>query len=60
MRFKEYLVLFALAALWGASFLFIKVAVADMTPLTLVGICLTGGTLGLLWLIFFKPSITSG
>jgi len=23
MRFKEYLVLFALAALWGASFLFI-------------------------------------
>jgi drug/metabolite transporter (DMT)-like permease len=60
MRFKEYLVLFALAALWGASFLFIKVAVSDMTPLTLVGIRLTGGTLGLLWLIFFKPSITSG
>ena len=60
MRFKEYLVLFALAALWGASFLFIKVAVADMTPLTLVAIRLTGGTLGLLWLIVFIPSITSG
>ncbi len=34
MKPKEYLVLFALAALWGASFLFIKVAVQDMSPLT--------------------------
>ncbi len=60
MKPKEYLVLFALGALWGASFLFIKVAVADMTPLTLVAIRLSVGTLGLLWLIAFKPSITQG
>ncbi len=38
MKPKEYLVLFALAALWGASFLFIKVAVAEMSPLTLVAV----------------------
>jgi len=60
MRLKEYLALFMLAALWGASFLFIKVAVADMTPLTLVAIRLIIGTLGLLWLIPFRPSITRG
>jgi hypothetical protein len=37
MRAREYLVLFALAACWGASFLFIRVAVAELSPLTLVG-----------------------
>jgi drug/metabolite transporter (DMT)-like permease len=60
MKPVEYLVLFVLAALWGASFLFIKVAVADMTPLTLVTIRLTVGTLGLLWLIALKPHIAQG
>jgi drug/metabolite transporter (DMT)-like permease len=60
MRPKEYLILFALAAIWGASFLFIKVAVMDMSPLTLVAIRLSVGTLGLLWLIPFRPSITRG
>src|SRR5579859_4609403 len=60
MRFKEYLVLFALAALWGASFLFIKVAIADMSPLTLVSVRLVFGTLGLLLIVPFKPSILKG
>jgi drug/metabolite transporter (DMT)-like permease len=48
MRVKEVLVLFGLAALWGASFLFIKVAIVDMSPLTLVFIRLVLGALGLL------------
>ena len=60
MKPKEYLVLFALAALWGASFLFIKVAVADMSPLTLVAVRLVFGTLGLLVFVPFRPSIMKG
>ena len=35
MKWKNFLMLMALAALWGPSFLFIKVAVADIPPLTL-------------------------
>jgi drug/metabolite transporter (DMT)-like permease len=59
MKLKEYLVLFILAALWGASFLFIKVAIEDMTPLTLVAVRLVLGSLGLLLVVPFKPSIMS-
>src|SRR5207237_3473367 len=51
---------FALAALWRASFLFIKVAIADMSPLTLVAVRLVFGALGLLVIIPFKPSIMKG
>lgn len=36
MKLKNFLLLVLLAALWGPSFLFIKVAVADIPPLTLV------------------------
>ena len=60
MRAKEYLVLLALAALWGASFLFIKVAVNEMSPLTLVGIRLLFGALGLLVVVPFRPAIMKG
>ncbi len=60
MKPKEYLMLFALAALWGASFLFIKVAVAEMSPLTLVGARLLLGALGLLVIVPFRPVIMHG
>lgn len=60
MKLKEYFVLFALAALWGASFLFIKVAIADMTPLSLVAVRLVFGTLGLLLIVAFRPSMMKG
>jgi drug/metabolite transporter (DMT)-like permease len=60
MRAKEYLVLFLLAALWGASFLFIKVAVADMSPLLLVFLRLALGSLGFLLIIPFQPSVMQG
>ena len=55
MRAKEYLVLFLLAALWGASFLFIKVAVSDMSPVILVFVRLAIGSLGLLLFVPFQP-----
>ncbi len=60
MRIKEYLVLFLLAALWGASFLFIKVAITDMSPLTLVFVRLALGAAGLLLFVPFKPSVMQG
>ena len=36
MKFKNFLLLMLLAALWGPSFLFIKVGVAEIRPLTFV------------------------
>src|SRR5258708_12756719 len=60
VKLKDYLVLFALAALWGASFLFIKVAIDDMSPLTLVAVRLVLGALGLLLVVPFRPSIMKG
>src|SRR5579864_445447 len=60
MKPKEYLMLFALAALWGASFLFIKVAIAEMSPLTLVGVRLLFGALGLLVIVPFRSAIMQG
>lgn len=60
MKFREYLVLFALAALWGASFLFIRVAVAELSPLVLVGARFVIATPGLLLVVPFQPSIMRG
>lgn len=60
MRVREYLVLFILAALWGASFLFIRVAVAELSPLTLVGARFVIATLGLLLVVPFQPAIRKG
>jgi drug/metabolite transporter (DMT)-like permease len=36
MKLKNFLLLLLLASLWGPSFLFIKVAVADIPPVTMV------------------------
>lgn len=36
MKAREYIVLFSLALIWGASFLFIKLAVLEVAPVTLV------------------------
>jgi drug/metabolite transporter (DMT)-like permease len=60
MRVREYLVLFALAAFWGASFLFIRVAVAELSPLTLVGARFIVGTLGFLLVVPFQPARMKG
>jgi len=60
MKAKEYLVLFALAALWGASFLFIRVAVAELSPIVLVGARFVVATIGLLLFVPFQPAILKG
>jgi len=60
MRPKEYLVLFTLAALWGASFLFIKVAIDDLSPLTLVFIRMVIGAAGLLLFVLCQSSVMKG
>ncbi len=60
MRVREYLVLFALAALWGASFLFIRVAVTELSPLILVGARFVIATLGLLVVVPFQRAIMKG
>jgi drug/metabolite transporter (DMT)-like permease len=60
MRAREYLVLFALSACWGASFLFIRVAVAELSPLTLVGARFIVATLGLLLVVPWQPTIMKG
>ncbi|TCJ16110.1 DMT family transporter [Rubrobacter taiwanensis] len=58
MRLKDFVLLLALAALWGASFMFIKVAVAEVTPVFLVaartflGVCAVLALLPLLSRLF--------
>lgn len=48
MTRRSYLILAALAAIWGASYLFIKIALRDFGPLAVVGIRVTLGALVLL------------
>ena len=60
MKAKEYAVLFALAALWGSSFLFIRVAVVELSPVVLVGVRFVIATLGLLLFVPFQPAIIKG
>src|SRR6202171_2670569 len=48
MRIKEWLVFSALGTIWGTSFLWIKIAVAEAGPFTLVGLRLLFGFVGLL------------
>jgi len=41
MEYEDYAMLLGLAGIWGASFLFIKLAVGEMSPVFLVfGRCL--------------------
>ena len=55
MSRRHLLMLAGLAALWGASFMFIKVAVRDLTPITLVGLRFALGALTLLPIVLASP-----
>ncbi len=55
MSAKEYGVLFALGAIWGASFMFIKVAGAEMQPFFLVEV-----RLGLAAIVMLLLSLSQG
>ena len=48
MRIKEWAVFIALGLIWGTSFLWIKIALAETGPFTLVGLRLLFGFAGLL------------
>lgn len=57
---RGYIVLFALALIWGASFLFIKIGVDQMPPTTLVALRLGFSVLTILVIIAARPSLAAG
>src|SRR5215813_3930570 len=60
MRPREYGVLFALALIWGASFLFIKIGLTDVSPATLVLGRLGFSVLTLAIIVAARPALFSG
>jgi drug/metabolite transporter (DMT)-like permease len=60
MRLRDYVVLFALALIWGASFLFIKVAIQDVTPAMLVAGRLLFSIATLSLIVAARPSLFAG
>lgn len=60
MMFKGLLDIFILAMLWGPSFLFIKISVGDIPPLTLVALRISLGALLLFLVLKFKHVRLSG
>lgn len=60
MRAREYSVLFALALVWGASFYFIKIAVHDVSPATVVFGRLAFSVVTLLVVVAVRPSLIAG
>ena len=60
MKPREWVVFFALGLIWGSSFLWIKIAVQEVDPFTLVSWRLLFGTLGMIAVIIWKrPSFPS-
>jgi len=57
MNLREWLMLFTLAAIWGASFFLIAVAVQELPPLTIVLLRL-GFAAATLWLMVFLQGTT--
>lgn len=60
MRTREYSVLFALALIWGISFYFIKIAVADVSPATVVALRLGFSVATLLVILLARPDLARG
>ena len=60
MRAREYGVLFALALIWGASFLFIKVGVQEISPATVVAGRLTFSVITLGLIVAFRHELIQG
>lgn len=57
---REYAVLFALALIWGASFMFIKVGVEEVSPATVVAGRLTASVITLGTIVAFRRQLISG
>jgi drug/metabolite transporter (DMT)-like permease len=60
MRVREYGMLFALALIWGASFLFIKIGLREFSPATLVAGRLFFSVLTLGLVVAFNRSLIAG
>lgn len=54
MKTKDWIIFWALGLIWGTSFLWIKIAITDVSPLVLVGFRTLSASLGLGAIIFFK------
>jgi drug/metabolite transporter (DMT)-like permease len=57
---REYGVLFALALIWGASFMFIKVAVREVSPATVVAGRLAASVITLGIIVAFRRRLVAG
>lgn len=57
---REYGVLFALALIWGASFMFIKVAVEEVSPATVVAGRLSASVITLGIIVAFRHQLVAG
>jgi drug/metabolite transporter (DMT)-like permease len=60
MRPRAYLILFTLALIWGASFLFIKIGVQEMSPATLVTLRLAFAVITLGEIAAARPALIAG
>src|SRR5579885_499388 len=60
MRVREYGVLFALALIWGASFLFIKIGVDEVSPATVVAGRLSFSVITLGIIVAFRRELIQG
>ena len=59
MKPREWVVFFALGLIWGSSFLWIKIAVQEVDPFTLVSWRLLFGTLGMVAVIVLRAAFVS-
>ena len=57
---REYGVLFALALIWGASFMFIKVSVEEVSPATVVAGRSTASVITLGVIVAIRPRLVKG